>query len=69
MSAYIKIGAGNIDVSICEKCGGEAKLIACIEGQAVIDSILHYLQSKGVLPQPPELLPVTRASTDSDRFA
>jgi hypothetical protein len=29
----------NIDVSVCPKCGGEARVIACIEGQAVIDKI------------------------------
>jgi hypothetical protein len=30
----------NIDVSICLECGGEDKVIACIEGQVVIDKIL-----------------------------
>jgi hypothetical protein len=39
----------NIDVSICEKCGGEAKIIVSIEDQAVIDKIFHYLQAKGIL--------------------
>jgi hypothetical protein len=29
----------NIDVSICEKCRGEAKIIASIEDQVVIDKI------------------------------
>jgi hypothetical protein len=56
----------NIDVPIC---GGEAKIIAYIEDQAVIDRILQYSQSKGILPKPAELLPATRASPDSDRFA
>jgi hypothetical protein len=59
----------NIDVSICPPRGGEAKVIASIEDQAVIDKILNHLQAKGVLPPPPELLPATRASLDSDRFA
>jgi hypothetical protein len=59
----------NIDVSICEKCGGEAKIIASIEDQAVIDKILNHLMKKGALPPPPELLPATRASPDSDWFA
>ena len=27
----------DIDVSVCPKCGGETKVIACIENQAVID--------------------------------
>jgi hypothetical protein len=26
-----------IDVSICQKCGGDSKVIACIEDQAIID--------------------------------
>jgi hypothetical protein len=59
----------NIDVSICEKCGGEAKIIASIEDQAVIDKILHYLQAKGILERPSELLPAARASPDSDWLA
>jgi len=59
----------NIDVSICPKCGGEAKVIACIEDQAVIDKILQHIQAKGALPPPPERLPGTRASPTSDRFA
>jgi hypothetical protein len=40
----------NIDVSTCEKCGGEAKIIASIEDQAVIDKILNHLMKKGALP-------------------
>jgi hypothetical protein len=56
----------NIDVSLCPKCGGEARVIASIEDQAVIDKILAHLMKKGTLPPPPELLPATRASPDSD---
>ena len=59
----------NIDVSICPKCGGEAKVIANIKDQAVIDKILNHLQAKGALPTPPELLPATRASPYPDWFA
>jgi hypothetical protein len=59
----------NIDVSICEKCAGEAKIIASIEDQAVIDKILHHLQAKGALPAPPDLLPATRAPPTLDWFA
>jgi hypothetical protein len=51
----------NIDVSICSKCAGEAKVIASIEDKAVIDKILQHLQAKGLLAHPPELLPATRA--------
>jgi hypothetical protein len=53
-------------VSICQKCGGEAKAIASIEDQAVIDKILAHLIKKGALPPPPELLPAARASPGSD---
>jgi hypothetical protein len=59
----------NIDVSICEKCGGEAKIIASIEDQAVIDKILHHLKAKGALTPQPDLLPVTRAPPTLDWFA
>jgi hypothetical protein len=58
----------NIDVSVCPKCGGEARVIACIEDQAVIDKILAHLMKKGSLPPPTELLPATRASPGSDWF-
>jgi hypothetical protein len=58
----------NIDVSTCEKCGGEAKIIVSIEEQAVIDKILCHLQAKGILEHPSELLPAARASPDSDWF-
>ena len=51
----------NIDVSTCEKCGGDARVIACIEDQAVIDRILAHLIKKGELPPPLELLPAARA--------
>jgi hypothetical protein len=44
-------------------------MIASIEEQAVIDKILNHLMKKGALPPPPELLPATRVSPDSDRFA
>jgi ribosomal protein S27E len=59
----------NIDVSVCPKCGGEAKVIASVEDQAVIDKILAHLMKKGALPPPSELLPATRASPDTAWFA
>ncbi len=58
----------NIDVSICPQCGGEAKVIACIEDQTIIDRILDHLMKKGALPPQAELLPTTRASPYSDWF-
>jgi hypothetical protein len=38
----------NIDVSVCVKCGGEARVIACIEDRAVIDKRLAHLMKNGV---------------------
>jgi predicted small metal-binding protein len=59
----------SIDVSICPKCGGEAKVIASIEDQEVIDKILQHLRAKGALPPPPDLLPATRAPPTLDWIA
>ncbi len=61
-------------MSICQKCGGEAKVFAdtsdrCIEDQTVIDKILAHLIKKGALSPPPELLPAARASPGSDWLA
>ncbi len=59
----------NIDVSVCPQCGGESRVIACIEDQAIINRILDHLMKKGALPPPPELLPAARASPTPDLFA
>ncbi len=59
----------NIDVSICAQCGGDSKVIASIEDQAVIDKILQQLQAMGALPPPPDLLPATRASLRTGLFS
>ncbi len=34
----------NIDVTICNRCGGAVKIIACIEDPSVIKKILEHLQ-------------------------
>ena len=54
--------------TICLKCGGEAKVIASIEEQEVIDKILLHLQAKGALPSSPDMLSATRASPTLDWF-
>jgi hypothetical protein len=59
----------NIDVSICSKCEGEAKVIASIEDQAVIDKVLNRLQVKGALTPPPQWLLAAQAWPGSDWFA
>jgi Putative transposase len=35
----------DIDIKVCETCGGEVKIIACIEDQTVINQILSHLKS------------------------
>ena len=37
----------DIDIEVCDHCGGSVKVIACIEDQSVIDSILAHLREKG----------------------
>jgi hypothetical protein len=54
---------------ICMDCRGKAKVIACIEGQSVIDKTLNHLEAKGALPPPPDLLSAARASPNSGWFA
>jgi hypothetical protein len=58
-----------IDVTICPECGGEARVIACIKDESVIDKILYNLQTKGALPPPTELPPAARASPSLGGFA
>ena len=36
----------DIEISVCSHCGGQVKVIACIEEQAVIDKILAHLKEK-----------------------
>ena len=36
----------NIDIEICNSCGGRVKIIACIEDPLVIKKILTHLDSK-----------------------
>ena len=36
----------NIDITICETCGGAVKVIASIENPAVIKQILAHLERK-----------------------
>jgi len=55
----------NIDVETCRTCGGNAKVIACIEDPAVISKILNHLAEKspmdsGVLIPNPRAPPQAR---------
>jgi hypothetical protein len=56
-------------VSICQSCCGDARVIACIEDQAIVDKILKYLLAKRILPHPSELLPATQVSPNQDWLA
>lgn len=38
--------AFNIDINVCEACGGAVKVIACIDDPAVINKILDHLKAK-----------------------
>ena len=36
----------DIDITLCEHCGGQVKIIACIEDRATIDKILAHMTKK-----------------------
>lgn len=36
----------NIDIEICEACGGAVQIIACIEDPVVIEKILTHLDAR-----------------------
>jgi hypothetical protein len=54
----------NIDIEICEHCGGQVKVIASIKEPAVIEHILRHLKQEAAptqqhnsYTQPPERSP------------
>ncbi len=52
----------NIDIDVCDRCAGSVKVIACIEDQDVIDSILaHLLEKDQGRPTLSHLVPPFRA--------
>ena len=49
----------DIDIKMCEVCGGAVKIIACIEEQHVINQVLSHLQ---LVPQSNQVsLPMNHA--------
>ena len=62
----------NIDIEICDKCGGDVRIIASIEDPAVIRKILTHLNTKAIHT---DLLPQCRAPpgtgflSEAQRFA
>ena len=56
----------NIDIEVCGRCGGSARVIACIEDQDVIDRILAHLREKEQdVPTLPLLVPPPRAPPET----
>jgi hypothetical protein len=56
----------SIDIEVCGRCGGSARVIACIEDQDVIDNILAHLRDKEQgTPTLPHLAPPTRAPPET----
>ena len=47
----------NIDIEICQACGGAVKIIASIEDPVVIKKILTYLDEKDASVEPARLSP------------
>ena len=56
----------NMDVEICDQCGGKAKLLACIEDPVVIKKILDHLDK--TVPSEQERLPQSRAPPQGSLF-
>ena len=50
----------NIDIEVCQACGGAMKVIACIEDPVVIKKILDHLKGKAETKEP-NSLPESRA--------
>jgi hypothetical protein len=58
----------NIDVTICSRCSGAFKIIACIEDPLVINKILDHLDSKSRALASTYHLPEARAPPQARLF-
>lgn len=59
----------NIDVALCQHCGGAMKVIACIEDPVVIQAILaHLAEKEKAAPPSKAMLPESRAPPQRDLF-
>ena len=58
----------NIDISLCNHCGGAVKIIACIESPVVIKRILDHLEAQSCKVGPSGQLPEPRASPQATLF-
>jgi len=57
----------NIDIEICNQCGGKVKVIACIEDNDVIQKILAHLDGKET-KEKLTVIPDSRAPPQQDLF-
>jgi len=56
----------NIDIEVCSRCGGSARVIACVEDQDIIDRILAHLRKKEQdIPTLPLRVPPPRAPPET----
>jgi hypothetical protein len=51
-SSGVQLGRIRIDIEARERCAGEVKIIACIEGPTVIERILTHLKGKEPSTEP-----------------
>lgn len=51
----------NIDIEVCEHCGGQVKVIASIEDPKVVEQILKHLKQKAAKAEKQHELPPERA--------
>jgi hypothetical protein len=58
----------NIDVTICRRCGGAAKVVACIEDSVVIKTILSHLEKKAPMDSGVEI-PNSRGPPQASLFS
>ena len=58
----------NIDVTICNRCGGAVNIIACIEDPLVIKKILDHLDAKSMALASANQLPEPRAPPQARLF-
>ena len=56
----------NIDIEVCSRCGGAVRVIACIEDQDIIDSILaHRRRKEQDTPTRPLMVPPSRGPPET----
>lgn len=59
----------NIDITICSRCGGAVRIIACIDDPSVIKKILAHLDAKSGTPATVNQIPEPRAPPQESLWA